>query len=179
MEDLRLRLEGVVQGDLPKREVFKGVLNQIASSIITIFSLEEDEVAIILIRDKGQLLRFAYPLELYEGGMNAFPVTASSVAGQVVRSRQGLFFNDFQEIRHLSIYEKMRLKGREPRDIQKILSAPLILPDSKVIGVVQISRKGKSLAEAGKDFSKQDLEKLASLCSLAAPYLSKSIPPDF
>jgi predicted transcriptional regulator len=47
--------------------------------------------------------------------------------------------------------------------IQKIISAP-ILADGKVIGVIQVSRKAASLAEAGPDFTAVELGKLLALC---------------
>ena len=47
--------------------------------------------------------------------------------------------------------------------IQKIISAP-ILSEGKVIGVIQISRKGSSAVEAGPDFTPDDLGKVLAIC---------------
>jgi len=46
---------------------------------------------------------------------------------------------------------------------QKIISAP-ILSDGKVVGVIQISRKGGSPATAGADFTAEDLGRVLALC---------------
>jgi len=44
-----------------------------------------------------------------------------------------------------------------------MISAPILL-DGKVIGVIQISRKGATAASAGPDFTAEDLGKILALC---------------
>jgi len=46
--------------------------------------------------------------------------------------------------------------------IQKMISYPVLLTE-KVISVIQITRRGDSLSEAGPDFDKSDFEKLSSI----------------
>ena len=61
-----------------------------------------------------------------------------------------------------NVFEAVPL-GRDPSElIQKIMSAP-ILDGTRIHGVVQISRKAKSLALAGADFTQKDLRELVSL----------------
>jgi hypothetical protein len=70
--------------------------------------------------------------------------------------------NNFSTARHANVFEAVPL-GRDPSElIQKIMSAP-ILDGSRVHGVVQISRKAVSLAQAGADFTQKDLRTLVSL----------------
>jgi len=45
-----------------------------------------------------------------------------------------------------------------------MISAPIILLDGKVIGVIQITRKGPNAASAGPDFTADDLGKILALC---------------
>jgi hypothetical protein len=47
--------------------------------------------------------------------------------------------------------------------IQKIISVPL-LSGEKVVGVIQISRKGTDSINVGPDFTQGDLGKLLALC---------------
>jgi len=47
--------------------------------------------------------------------------------------------------------------------IQRIISAP-ILAEGKVIGAIQISRKAAAVAEAGSEFTSDDLGKLLAIC---------------
>ena len=47
--------------------------------------------------------------------------------------------------------------------IQKMVSAPILL-DGKVIGVIQVSRKGANPHSAGPDFTAQDLGNILALC---------------
>ncbi|MGA2846569.1 MAG: hypothetical protein ABSF68_14235, partial [Candidatus Acidiferrales bacterium] len=52
--------------------------------------------------------------------------------------------------------------------IQKIMSAPILL-DKKVIGVIQVSRKGATPSEAGPDFVPQQLRELKTIADTIAP----------
>jgi len=51
--------------------------------------------------------------------------------------------------------------------IQKMISAPILL-DGKVIGVIQVSRKGANPASAGLDFTATTWEKFWPSASLSA-----------
>jgi len=66
--------------------------------------------------------------------------------------------------------------GRHQREsIQKILSAPIVR-DNRVIGVVQLCRKGTSPTNAGPDFAASDLNELKNLGDLLARFLTLSRP---
>ena len=56
--------------------------------------------------------------------------------------------------------------------IQKIMSAPLIA-EGKVVGVVQISRKGKNGPASGPDFTIKDLTALMATAGLLAKAINK------
>jgi hypothetical protein len=53
--------------------------------------------------------------------------------------------------------------GEYGEAIQKIISAP-ILSGEKVVGIIQISRKGANAALAGPDFTSEDVGKVVALC---------------
>jgi hypothetical protein len=56
----------------------------------------------------------------------------------------------------------------EQNTIQKLMSAPVLDPQRKVLGVVQVCRKGFDPNTAGPDFTLDDLQQL----ELAAKVLS-------
>jgi len=69
--------------------------------------------------------------------------------------------------------------------IQKIMSVPVSRPDGKVIGVVQISRKGLDYSLAGTDFTNDDLKQLERAAAILSrmPFMEKAprwekAPPD-
>jgi hypothetical protein len=47
--------------------------------------------------------------------------------------------------------------------IQKIISAPILF-EGKVVGVMQISRKGGTLVSAGPDFTPEELGRVLAIC---------------
>ena len=51
------------------------------------------------------------------------------------------------------------------------MSAPITLED-RVIGVVQVSRKGKAAADAGADFTYPQLRELKTIADALAPCIS-------
>ena len=65
-------------------------------------------------------------------------------------------------MRHATVFEAVKAATTSGESIQKIISAP-ILNDGKVVGVIQISRKGESAATAGPDFTTEDLAKVQAI----------------
>jgi hypothetical protein len=57
----------------------------------------------------------------------------------------------------------VKVGGEASELIQKLISAP-ILSGEKVVGVIQVSRKGANPSLAGPDFSADDLGKVLALC---------------
>lgn len=164
---------------LPFEDLFERLTDRLAASIAQAFSVEEDEVAILLLRGRRRMLRFAYPLVHYAEKTNMFPVAATSIAGDVLRARRGRVDNDVPHIEHLDVYERIRVKENRPLEIQKMVSAPLLIPRGQPLGVMQVSRKGGSSREAGPNFSPFDLLKLNDLSRWLALQIYKVIPTDF
>jgi hypothetical protein len=157
-------LENLVDQDVTPRDVC-GVLARM-------FEVQPTEVAIL--RLKRGLLQFIYPDELRAVG--SIPISSSSVAAHTAISKKSEIFNNFARVKHASIFETVKLGGSEgvdtsePLPIQKLMSAPVIDENSKVLGVIQISRKGSDSSFAGADFSREDLHEL----ELAAGILAAS-----
>ena len=137
-----------------------------------IFRVQYTEVA--LLRLEGGLLRFIFPEHLRTTG--SIPLSSKAVAAHTALSKKAEIFNNFARVKHASIFETIKLGANEgvdtsePLPIQKLMSAPVVDEASKVLGVIQISRKGSDAAYAGADFSREDLHEL----ELAAGILAAS-----
>jgi hypothetical protein len=77
-------------------------------------------------------------------------------------------------VRHASLFEAVRLSKEEDDQsqdqlpIQKIISVPVARQDEKVMGVVQVSRKGLDEKLAGADFTGEDLKRLERVADILA-----------
>ncbi len=148
------------------------VLQALSAGISRALALRPDELAILVLSPDRTMLRFVYPAELAEGGTNAFPLTAASLAGRVLQSGRNALFNTAQDIPHLGFYERIRIKGEKPLRIQKLLVVGVKGPDGKVQAVIEASRRGQAPAEAGPDFRPEDQRLLERLGEIAAPAMA-------
>jgi len=135
----------------------------ICARVAKIFRVSETEVALLEL--SGSMLNFLYPAELKTAG--AIPLSSSAVAARTATSKQAELFNGFAEVKHLSIFELVKLgdTGLDDQVIQKLMSAPVLGRNGEVEGVIQVSRKAPRLAAAGPDFTADDLRKLESVAS--------------
>jgi len=132
---------------------------KMCAELAKLFGVRRDEVA--LLRLQGRMLHFVFPAELRAAG--AIPLSSSAVAARTASGRKPEVFNSFVKVKHSSIFEMVKLGNHdsapdpEVRVIQKLMSAPIVGKDGSVLGVVQISRKGATLAAAGPDFTPDQL----------------------
>jgi GAF domain-containing protein len=93
------------------------------------------------------------------------------VAAHTALSKKPEIFNNFARVKHASIFETIRPGSIEetvaPAPIQKLMSVPIMGHDKKVVGVIQISRKGLDPKHA-QDFSREDLHDLELVAGLLA-----------
>ena len=146
---------------------------RIAQELSKMFSVKADEIAILHLTDNGSVLSFLYPVKLRKIG--SIPMsTTNSLAVRTVRDKRPEMINNFPIQKHPTVFESVTLdpKAQDKHPIQKIMSAPLIL-DGKPIGVVQVSRKGKSPISAGADFTIRDLTSLVTTAGVLAKGLRK------
>lgn len=136
-----------------------------------ILRVRRSEVA--LLRLEKNSLRFVFPVELRSAGM--LPLSGSAVAARTAATRTSLLSNTFMRVKHVSLFEAIKLTGGEEEDkgleqmpIQKIMSVPIVHAEGKVMGVVQISRKGPDASLAGADFTGEDLKQLENAASILA-----------
>jgi hypothetical protein len=134
----------------------------LAEKIAKELRVKVDEVAILAVSNRWRHLHFLVPQVLKNVGF--IPLTSNSaLAARTARESRAEINNNFAAVRHASVFEGVKAATTTGESIQKILSAP-ILCDGKVVGVMQISRKGGNAEEAGADFSGEDLENVVALC---------------
>ncbi len=145
--------------------------DEVCPKLAKIFNLRATEIALLVL--DHDLLRFIFPDELKTCG--SIPVTSSNaVAANTATTRKTEVFNQFAQTKHASIFETVKLesvKGFDPAEhapIQKLISAPVLDRQGDVLGVIQVSRKGRTLEAAGPDFTEDDVQRLESLASLLA-----------
>ena len=151
---------------------------QFCAAVSKIFGVRPREVALLRL-EKG-LLKFLIPDQLKTAG--SIPVSSSSsVAAHTAATKKTELFNTFAKVKHARVFETVRLGPAEESDqseqtsIQKLMSAPILNPQKKVLGVIQICRKGFELASSGPDFTLDDLQQLEAAARVAAnmPFLKE------
>src|SRR5271155_3920610 len=146
-------------------------MNRIVDLVSKHFAVQAHEVAILTITPDDRFLRFVVPEKLQNVGQ--IPLTSTnSLASRTVREKRPEVINHFAVVPHSSVFEAVPIVQEERGEaIQKIMSAP-ILQERKVAAVIQISRKGKTAADAGPDFTHPQLREL----KLVADTLSPCVP---
>jgi hypothetical protein len=137
-------------------------LPALAEKIAKEMQVNTDEVGILGVSHRRRHLRFLAPEALQNVGF--IPLTSTSaLAARTARENRPDVNNEFSKARHASVFEGVKTATITGESIQKIISAP-ILDDGKVVGVMQISRKGGSPKSAGADFTTEDMENVLGLC---------------
>jgi hypothetical protein len=137
-------------------------LETLAEKIAKELRVKSDEVAILGVSNRWRHLHFLVPAALKNVGF--IPLTSNSaLAAKTVRDSRPEINNEFAKMRHATVFEGVKAATTTGESIQKIVSAP-ILYEGKVVGVIQVSRKGENTATAGADFSADDLGKVLALC---------------
>jgi hypothetical protein len=137
-------------------------LAAMAEKIAKSLGVKNDEVAILGVSTRWRHLHFLVPQALKNVGF--IPLTSNSaLAARTVRESRPEINNNFSAVRHATVFEGVKAPTTTGETIHKIISAP-ILYEGKVVGVMQVSRKGYSPSEAGLDFIPDDLGKVLALC---------------
>jgi hypothetical protein len=144
-------------------------LSAVAEKIAKNLSVRSDEVAILAVSSRWRHLYFLVPEALRNVGF--IPLSSNSaLAARTARDSRAEIENNFADAKHATVFEGVKIAGDAAEAIQKMISAPILL-DGKVIGVIQVSRKGPNPASAGLDFNSDDLGKILALCKPLAKLL--------
>jgi hypothetical protein len=134
----------------------------IAERIAKHLGVKPDEVAILGLSVRWRHLYFLAPEALKNVGF--IPLTSNSaLAARTARESRPEIVNNFVSVKHATVFEAVKTAGESGEVIQKLISAP-ILSGEKVVGVMQISRKGSNTKAVGADFTPGDLGKVLALC---------------
>ena len=154
------RLAGALDAD--PSSVSEVSLPGVAEKIAKELRVKVDEVAILAVSNRWRHLHFLVPVALKNVGF--VPLTSTSaLAARTARESRSEINNNFSAVRHATVFEGVKAATVSGESIQKILSAP-ILNEGKVVGVMQISRKGESAEGVGADFTTEDLRKVQAIC---------------
>jgi len=160
-------IERFTNGSAPPDEEAR---QQFSEELAKFFRVRSDEVAILAITPGGNFLQFILPRQLRTIG--TIPLNSTNaLAARTARDRRAEALNNFSMVRHATVFEGVPLGRRQGETIQKIMSAPIVSQDKRVVGVVQISRKGCSLADAGPDFTAAELRELVGLGGALAKFV--------
>ena len=114
------------------------------------------------VSNRWRHLHFLVPSALKNVGF--IPLTSNSaLAAKTARESRPEINNEFAKVRHATVFEGVKAATTTGESIQKIISAP-ILCEGKVVGVMQVSRKGDNAGDAGADFTSDDLGRVLALC---------------
>lgn len=155
----------------------KKVIERIASFYIESFSAQIDEVAIILANKEKSILSFAFPEYLVNAGM--IPVSSTdAIASHIFRTGRSMMENNFQQQKHLFIFEMIKTPDNKIKPIWKIIGALISTEDEK-IGVIEISKRGTAISDIGGDFTLQDLDYLEKTIKKLAPFIKMAMPENY
>jgi hypothetical protein len=143
-------------------------LNRAVELIAKNFGVRTHEVAILGFTPDERALRFLAPDNLRQVGR--IPLSSiSSLAVRTARDRRPEVVNHFSMVPHASVFEGVPITLDQPGEpIQKIMSAPITL-GTRVVGVLQVSRKASEATAAGPDFTQAQLRELSVVCDALAP----------
>lgn len=147
-------------------------LPAIAEKIAKIIGVRDVEVAILAVSTRWKHLHFLVPEALKKVGF--IPLSSNSaLAAKTVRESRPEIDNNFSAARHAVVFENIKLSGESTELIQKIISAPILF-DGRVVGVIQVSRKGATPAAAGPDFTAEHLGNLLALCKPLGKFVHRA-----
>jgi GAF domain-containing protein len=152
---------------------FKRIIEQnpsperVCAELARLLRVQQDGVA--LLRLQNNMLTFLVPARLRTAG--TIPISSPAVAARTAATKTTMLSNTFVKVRHASVFEGIKLddgEGVTPTPIQKLMSVPIFAENKSVVGVVQVSRKGKDAAASGPDFTHEDLHQLEDVAALIA-----------
>lgn len=145
------------------------ILEEIARFYMEKFRVDEDEISFLFIDADGLFLRFFYPSHLRDAGLLPVKFT-ESIATQVFNLGFPRLINNVTLVRHFSLFESVKSSKGRSLPVQKMLVSPIVSPDGKRIGVVQVLRKGEKVDDVS-DFTEADLDYLQTTVSKLFPFL--------
>ena len=161
--------------DNPK-ELLLDMCDRVVKYVANAFGAKTDEVAILFLTSDRKHLRFAAPRKFSDLG--TIPITKrDSIAVNIFGRKTGEALNNVPMVKHVAFFESVKIRDRAV-PIQKMITVP-ILDHGEAKGIAQVSRKGETAAEAGPDFTQQDVNKAQDIFASVGPLLVKALPDKF
>jgi hypothetical protein len=143
-------------------------LRVVAEEVAAFFAVRPHEIGLFSVDAKRHEITFRWPLSMAKVGH--IPLNAvNSLVAKTANDRTATLDNCFARTRHLFMFEHMLADKTERITAQKVMSVPIVIDDT-VSGVIQVVRKGASPAEAGDDFTQQNLADLERIAKILAAY---------
>lgn len=175
---LKERLQEIQETKGASREGLAEGVRALAGTIVDKLNVKPDEIAILLLTSTGNTLRFVWPPALAQSSAVLPADHKNAVASTVLASKRGKVDNKISESKHLKFFENVKGMETSGLPIQKMVALPL-LNCTTPLGVLEVSRKGKSPEGAGKDFTPEDAQALVAIAREASPLLAKLVPEPF
>lgn len=136
-----------------------------AAEIAAFFGVDAHEVAYFQVESGGRSAVFRWP----PSTMINIPLKSfsTSLLSATAREQRAFVNNAFATTPHLHMFEHALAEREQRVPVQKIMSAPVLAGD-QLRGILQICRKGRTLAEAGADFGDVELQELQQVCAVLA-----------
>lgn len=138
-------------------------LETLAGELALFFRVDPHEVGLFKLETDGRMAVFVWPPHRMDTAIK-IPVSSftTSLISATARQRQGSIDNAFASTRHLHMFEHALTDKEHCVPLQKVMTAPAVKND-KLVWIVQISRKAKSLSEADPDFTNLELKQLEQI----------------
>lgn len=161
----------------PAEGRFKKVIDEIQKFYAENLNLKMEEVAIFLANKDKSILSFACPEYLVNSGM--IPVSSTdAIVSTIFRTGRSVIINGFNQQKHLSVFEVIPTPDKTISPIWKMIGCVIATREDR-FGVIELSRRGPSIEEAGEDFSQSNLEFLRLSVDKLAPVIKQVMPEDF
>ena len=161
----------------PVEQKFKKVISESQKFYCANLNLKPEEVAIFLANKDKSILSFACPEYLVNSGM--IPVSSTdAIVSTIFRTGRSVIINGFNQQKHLSVFEVIPTPEKKISPIWKMIGCVVATQEER-IGVIELSRRGPSIEEAGEDFSQSNLEFLRLSIDKLAPMIKQVMPDDF
>ncbi len=158
-------------------DAFKIIIKEMTKYYMENLNLDDEEVAILLIDKDKAILSFCQPEYLINSGM--IPVSSNdSVVSEVYKNGADYIENNFQQQKHLNIFETIKTPDNEFKPIWKMIASALDDGEDK-IGVIELSRRSVQKKMSGADFTQDDLTLLRNSQAIFAAFLKSVLPENF
>lgn len=131
-----------------------------ARELAAFFDVDPHEVGVFQIDAAGRTANFCWPP--HSGSAINIPLKTfvTSLVAATAKERRGIVDNQFSSTPHLHMFEHGLAEREQRVPVQRIMSVPVSADDGALRWIIQVTRKGKTLDEAGPAFTDKDLQAL-------------------